>query len=237
MAALNLVIPCYNPPKNWALDLLDRVKAFKSFIGRDFSLILVNDASKEGIDKASIELLKSNLSDFQYISYSTNHGKGYALREGIRPIVDGIILYTDIDFPYEFESMKSVIESIESGQDIAVGTRDDVYYENTPKKRTLISKVLRWMLRRVFRLPITDTQCGLKAFNQNGKQVFMETRIERFLFDMEFIALASGTKNIKMSPVAVSLRNNIQFSKMNTKILLTESVNLIRIFWLTHFRR
>ncbi len=237
MASLNLVIPCYNPPKNWAEDLIARSKAFRDYLNEDFSLILVNDASQEGVDEASIQLLKDKIPGFQFITYDKNHGKGYALRQGMAHIDQGNILYTDIDFPYEFESMKAVCDALSAGSDIAVGTRNDLYYENTPTKRTLISKFLRWILRRVFRLPITDTQCGLKGFNQKGREVFMQTRIERFLFDMEFIALASRNKGITMDPIAVRLRSNIQFSKMNTKILITESVNLFRIFWLTHFRR
>lgn len=236
MSSLSLIIPCYNPSLNWEKELVHHAKGFSSFINTEFKLVLVNDASSKCLDEASIQFIKDNIVDFQYISYDKNRGKGYALRRGVETINEGLILYTDIDFPYEFVSMKAILTSLQEGNDIAVGTRNDVYYENTPKKRTLISKVLRFVLRRIFRLPITDTQCGLKGFNQKGKGVFLQTHIERFLFDMEFIALASRNKAIKMTPVAVTLRSNIQFSKMNAKILLTESVNLFRIFWLTHFR-
>lgn len=236
MSTLSLVIPCYNPAENWEKELVHHAKGFAAFIEQDFKLVLVNDASSKGIDEVSIQFIRDNVSDFQYISYDKNRGKGYALRCGVATINEGLILYTDIDFPYEFTSMKAIWTSLREGNDIAVGTRNDVYYENTPKKRTLISKILRFVLRRIFRLPISDTQCGLKGFNQRGKNIFLKTRIERFLFDMEFIALASRDKAIKMKPVAVTLRSNIQFSRMNAKILLTESVNLFRIFWLTHFR-
>ncbi len=235
MSTLSLVIPCYNPSENWEKELVEHAKGFAAYIGQDFKLVLVNDASSKGMDKSSIQFITDNIADFQYISYGKNRGKGYALRCGIDTINEGLILYTDIDFPYEYASMKAILRSLQEGNDIAVGTRDDVYYENTPKKRTLISKLLRFVLRRIFRLPITDTQCGLKGFNQKGKKIFLQTRIERFLFDMEFIALASRDKAIKMKPVAVSLRSNIQFSRMNAKILLTESINLFRIYWLTHF--
>ncbi|HCS21109.1 MAG TPA: hypothetical protein DIW47_11220 [Bacteroidetes bacterium] len=236
MPTLSLIIPCYNPSKNWEKELVQHAKGFAAFIDQEFKLILVNDASSTGIDKASIQFIKDNLTDFQYISYDKNRGKGYALRTGVATLNEGLVMYTDIDFPYEYASMKAIWMSLREGNDVAVGTRNDVYYENTPKKRTFISKLLRFVLRRIFRLPITDTQCGLKGFNQKGKKIFLQTRIERFLFDMEFIALASRDKEIKMKPVAVSLRRNIQFSKMNAKILLTESINLFRIYWLTHFR-
>lgn len=236
MAQLNLVIPCYNPPIGWEKELAQHAKGFSEYIGQPFKLVLINDCSSNGIGKEEIDYLQAHIEDFHYLTYSPNRGKGYALRSGVSLLDEGNILYTDIDFPYEYTSMKAIWMQLLDGSDIAVGTRDDVYYENTPKKRTLISKVLRWVLRRIFRLPITDTQCGLKGFTQKGKEVFLQTRIERFLFDMEFIALASRTPNILMTPVAVTLRRNILFSKMNAKILLTESVNLFRIYWLTHFR-
>lgn len=236
MSTLSLVIPCYNPSENWEKELVQHANGFAAFIQHDFKLVLVNDASTKGINEASVQFIRDNLPDFQFISYNKNRGKGHALRCGVETINEGLILYTDIDFPYEYASMKAIWMSLKEGNDIAVGTRNDVYYENTPKKRTLISKILRFVLRRIFRLPITDTQCGLKGFNQQGKKIFLKTRIERFLFDMEFIALASRDKEIRMEPVAVSLRSNIQFSKMNAKILITESVNLFRIYWLTHIR-
>lgn len=235
MPELSIVIPCYNPPANWAQDLLRRSVEFKEYLGQDFHLCLVNDASANGLAESDVQLLREQLSSFSYISYPNNRGKGYALREGVKPIDSGYILYTDIDFPYTYQSMLAVYQALKEGHHVAVGTRDDIYYENTPRRRTLISKVLRWTFRVVFRLPITDTQCGLKGFDQEGKAVFLQTRIERFLFDMEFIALASRKKSLKMIPVAVSLRNDVQFSRMNMRILMTEAVNFFRIFWLTHF--
>ncbi|TNE79067.1 MAG: glycosyltransferase family 2 protein [Bacteroidetes bacterium] len=235
MPDLAIVIPCYNPPTNWAQDLLRRSSEFKELIGHDFHLCLVNDASSAGLKEADIQMLQDNWPAFSYITYPTNHGKGYALRQGVKEMKSTYILYTDIDFPYTYESMLAVYEALKDGHHVAVGTRDDIYYENTPARRTLISKVLRWTFRVVFRLPITDTQCGLKGFDQEGKEVFLKTRIERFLFDMEFIALASRNKSLKMVPVAVSLRSDVQFSRMSVRILLTEAVNFFRIFWLTHF--
>lgn len=190
---------------------------------------VVNDASQTGVTAAHIEYLQQHLPNFTYVTYPTNKGKGFALREGIKNINDGLIIYTDIDFPYEYESMLRIVASLEAGNDIAIGTRDECYYENTPRKRKFISKILRFVFKVVFRLPITDTQCGLKGFNQHGKKVFLHTKIERFLFDMEFIALASKTKGVKMEPVHVVLRSDVVFSKMNLKILSGEFWNFIKI--------
>lgn len=227
---LHIVVPCYNPFEGWEVQLAQHFKNIQSLLPQyAVEAVLVNDASQNGIAQEQIEYLKKELPRFSYITYEQNQGKGYALRQGVQSLNDGLILYTDIDFPYEYDSMLKILESIEAGNDIAVGTRDDGYYENTPVKRKWISKIVRFVFRTVFRLPITDTQCGLKGFNQKGKQVFLKTTINRFLFDMEFIALASKNKGVKMEPVHVELRKNVVFSSMNLKILTSEFWNFIKI--------
>jgi len=192
-------------------------------------IVVVNDASQKNVNAEHISYLQQHLKDFQYISYTENKGKGYALREGMKNLHERLILYTDIDFPYEYASMVKILETLAAGKDIAIGTRDSGYYENTPQRRKWISKVVRFVFTMVFKLPITDTQCGLKGFNQRGKAVFMKTTIHRFLFDMEFIAIAAKTKGIQMEPVFVTLRKNVVFSRMNMNILMHEMSNFLKI--------
>jgi glycosyltransferase involved in cell wall biosynthesis len=227
---LHIVVPCYNPATGWEAQLANNFVQLQQLLPNYvLHAVVVNDASQTGVSALQTEYLQQHLSNFTYITYPTNRGKGFALREGIKTITDGLIVYTDIDFPYEHDSMLRIINSLETGADIAIGTRNDGYYDNTPRKRKWISKILRFVFKVVFRLPITDTQCGLKGFNQRGKKVFLHTKIERFLFDMEFIAIACKTSGIKMVPVHVDLRNDVIFSKMNLKILSGEFWNFIKI--------
>lgn len=227
---LHIIVPCYNPFEGWAEELAQHVSNLQQHLQQyQLEIVLVNDASQSGVSAQNIEYLQQHLPKFKYITYPENKGKGYALREGVKAVDDGLILYTDIDFPYEYESMEKVLKALEDGNDIAVGTRDEGYYENTPKKRKWISKIVRFVFKTVFGLPITDTQCGLKGFNLKGKKVFLNTTIQRFLFDMEFIALASKNKKVSMVPVYVELRKNVVFSRMNLKILSKEFWNFIKI--------
>ncbi|MBK7037383.1 MAG: hypothetical protein IPH42_13850 [Bacteroidetes bacterium] len=81
------------------------------------------------------------------------------------------------------------------------------------------------------RLKISDTQCGLKGFNKKGKDIFLKTTINRYLFDLEFIFLVSRQKEVSMVPVEIELKENIQFSSMRTGILLSEGFNFLKIFF------
>ena len=80
-------------------------------------------------------------------------------------------------------------------------------------------------------MSITDTQCGLKGFNKTGKEKFLSTTINRYLFDFEFIYKVCKNKNLQIVPVEVQLKENVVFSKMRLKILAQESLNLISILF------
>ena len=84
------------------------------------------------------------------------------------------------------------------------------------------------MLLNLLRLQVTDSQCGLKGFDNAGKSIFLETKIERFLFDLEFLLLAKN--RVTVTPVPVVLREGVVFSKVGWKILATEGRNFIRLF-------
>jgi hypothetical protein len=134
---------------------------------------------------------------------------------------------TDADFPYKISSMKSLVETLLEKGGIAAGNRDTGYSAHVPWFRRVISKVLRWTLRNVLRQPISDSQCGLKGFDNEGKKLFLTTTIDRFLFDLEFLMLAKG--KVLVSPVPVELRDGVVFSKVGLRILATEGRNFITL--------
>lgn len=230
-----VVVPCYNPFEGWEKMLCDRLQELELATQQKVKLILVNDSSTSGVTDEAMAFIAECVPNHVYISYPENRGKGYALRKGVEAAQTDLILYTDIDFPYTTDSMVEVLKSLTAGADVAAGTRNDLYYQQTPRRRTIISKLLRFTFKWVFGLPITDTQCGLKGFNQKGKNIFLSTKINRFLFDMEFIALAAKNKSIKLTPVAVSLRHDVVFSRMNLGILTREALNFLYIFKIVHF--
>lgn len=141
------------------------------------------------------------------------------------------VVFTDIDFPYTFESTLGLCKAVLSGEsDIVVGQRKARYYEKTPWQREFISKLLKVFNKYILRIPVTDTQCGLKGFNKKGLEIFNTTTVNRYLFDLEFLILAGSRKHqLKITPLEVELRNEVTFSKLNSNILLTEGWNVLRI--------
>lgn len=228
--SLSLILPCYNPPKNWEKIVVDSVLSISEKLGYAPELIIVNDGSTKNVEPENIEFIRSAISNFNWISYNTNRGKGYALRKGVSEASGEQIIYTDIDFPYNEQSFFAVHEVLLHDFDVVPGHRGKNYYAKTPFFRKLVSKTLRWILKTFLRLPTDDSQCGIKGFNKKGAVVFLDTRIDRFLFDLEFIKLASKRK-LKVRVAEVELKPNVVFSKVNLRILLRESFNFLRVIF------
>ncbi|SNR28796.1 MULTISPECIES: glycosyltransferase [Hymenobacter] len=230
---LALVLPCYNPPAGWTANIVSSLARFEALLpteARPVHLYLVNDGSAAVTDD-DVHFLRASLPHFTYLTYSLNKGKGYALRTGISQVTEPMCLFTDIDFPYEETSMATVLEALRTGQcDVAVGTRDEAYYAKVPAGRVFISKMLRRSTGLLLGLPVSDTQCGLKGFNEQGRHVFLRGKIDRYLFDLEFIFLASRPgARLRVRPVPVRLKPGVIFSRMNPKILLNESGSFLKI--------
>jgi len=226
-----VVVPCYNPPEGWEQALADNFAAFAAAIADlsdETSLIVVNDGSVRQTQEANVETLRTLVPMAQVVSYAKNRGKGYALRQGVQASDADFVLVTDIDFPYTTASMRRVAETLRAQGGIAAGNRDTAYYAHVPAFRRRLSQGLRWLLRNVLRQPIDDSQCGLKGFDRTGKAVFLQTTIDRFLFDLEFLMLANG--RVAVHPVPVELRPGVVFSSVGGKILLAEGGNFLKLF-------
>ena len=230
-AHLCIVVPCYNPSDEWAPAFAFKFNELKVKLKddvRQIDLILVNDGHMNGIRPPVLDTIANLLPDIQIISYETNRGKGYALREGVQRAQADLYLITDADFPYTMDSMLAIVRHLLEHGGIAAGNRDLAYYSHVPLFRRLLSKSLRWMLRHLLRLQVTDSQCGLKGFDNAGKSVFLESKIDRFLFDLEFLLLAK--KRVNVMPVPVELRQGVVFSKVGWNILATEGFNFLKLF-------
>jgi len=182
------------------------------------------------VTSEEIDYLKKEILTINFITYQENMGKGYALRKGVTEAKTELIIYTDIDFPYTEESFLAIYAKLIQGNDVVPGHRGEAYYTKTPFARKIISKVLRWILKTFLRLPTDDSQCGIKGFNKVGAAIFLDTEINRFLFDLEFIKLSSKRK-VKFQKAEVTLKPNIVFSKVNFKVLARESLNFLKILF------
>lgn len=228
VSRINIIVPCFNPLDGWEHVLCERFLEFEHLLEihtSQLGLILVDDGSMRVDVSPGIDFLKEQIPHFIAIRNPQNRGKGHALRLGVQASDADLHLLTDTDFPYELESMLQIVTTLLAQGGVAAGNRAADYYTQVPWVRKILSKGLRWTLRHLLLQPVEDSQCGLKGFDNRGKALFLETTIDRFLFDLEFLMMAK--KRIPVTPVPVVLRKGVVFSKVNMHVLLPEVRNFL----------
>jgi glycosyltransferase involved in cell wall biosynthesis len=227
---LDIIVPGYNPLPKWdkqflyqASLIIERLPEFQ------VHFYLINDGSDENWEEGQAALLQKELEHLHFLDLSTNKGKGFAVRAGLQLSKSEFIAFTDIDFPYTVQCFLDMLNKIQHDEfDIMVGHRREAYYKKISPGRRWMSSGLRRLIRWSYRLPVDDTQSGLKVFNSKGKEMLLQTSINRYLFDMEFIQIASRA-GLRIGSIPLELRQGIVLPPIPLWLLVKEFRNLVKL--------
>jgi len=231
MSSLAMIVPLYNPHNDWFDALSDAITGLDKVLNNvDYSIVLVNDGSTN-FDESYIEKLKSGTNKVKYFSYPVNQGKGYSIRYGLSRVQADFYVYTDIDFPFGYEAILNMYNLLNtSSTNLIIGVRSKEYFKLLPFKRKMLSKILHSINYLITGFKVHDTQAGIKGFDNVAKKIFLETKTNGFLFDLEFIH-SCLRKRLKYTTMNIQPRPNIKFSEFRTAIIMREFKNLNRIIF------
>jgi glycosyltransferase involved in cell wall biosynthesis len=229
MSKLAIIVPLYNPHNDWYENICDSIWGLDLILyDIEYTLVIVNDGSST-LDESCIENLKARSNKIKYYSYPDNQGKGYALRFALSKVQSDFYVYTDIDFPFGFGIIKNMYQIYYiSRTNLIIGIRDREYFNMLPLKRKLLSVTLHNINFVLTGFKVHDTQAGIKGFDNEGKKLFLQTKTNEFLFDLEFIHLCLR-KKLKYLTIKVHPRPKIKFSEFSAKVVWREATNLIKI--------
>jgi glycosyltransferase involved in cell wall biosynthesis len=227
---LNIVIPLYNPHDGWEDHFIDSVEALKvMFTDLDLRIILVNDGSTNQLGK--IETITNRFDCLQYHSYPVNRGKGHAIRYGINSSEADFYVYTDIDFPFGCQIISETYRILKyTKKNIVIGTRDLSYFKMLPLNRRIYSLLLKELNFFITGFKIRDTQAGLKGLDNKARKVLASTKIDTFLFELEFLK-NSVRQGLTYEFVNVSCRPRIRFTNFRFRILMRETHCLLKLLF------
>lgn len=228
--SIDLILPCYNPPETWVEGVLEHYEAIcKEYKYCDFKLHIVNDGSQKGYDSKNLEHLRTSINSVDLVLYDENRGKGYALREAVKKCTHEYMIYTDYDFPYTSESFHNVLMALLDGADVVVAARGKEYQKRLPRLRRFLSFSSHCVNYVLLGLKVHDTQGGMKGFNQRGRDIFLSTTIDTFLFDTQFIYKANKIDDVCLVQVDASIRSDIHLSRMGWKVFFREFANIYKV--------
>jgi glycosyltransferase involved in cell wall biosynthesis len=221
---LSIVIPAFNESARIE-QTLARVMECVETRGWNAEVLVVDDGSSD--DTAEIvQRWMRRYSRLNLVKNPGNRGKGYSVRNGLLQAAGEVVMFTDADLSAPMEEAERLMNAIEGGADVAIGSRWMDRTRQTihqPLYRRFFGRCFNRLTRTVMGLPFKDTQCGFKAFRRPAAQViFRLQRIERWGFDPEILFIARKL-HFRISEVPVTWghdeRSRISYLKDGVKML------------------
>lgn len=202
---LSVVVPAFEEAVHVRAHL-ERIAAALDRQARTFEIVLVDDGSRDATaaEAAAAAALDPRI---RVERHATNLGKGAALETGTRVARGEVLVYLDADLEITPEQLLPLLDRFERlGADVLVGSKyAEGASERRPLHRVLLSRLYWFVTALLFRLPIRDTQTGLKILSRAvAATVIPAVRTRRWAWDIEVLVLAhrAGAR-IVSGPVTV----------------------------------
>lgn len=207
---LSIVIPAYNE-ENRLNPTLEKINSYLENKNFEYEIILIDDGSADSTVKIALESELAKRGKLILIKNEKNTGKGFSIRRGILASSGEYILFSDSDLSTPIEEFDELFLHIQSGYDIAIGSRSiegaDVRVHQ-PFYREIMGRVFNFLVQLLVLKGFVDTQCGFKLFKASAaKDIAKELKIDRFGFDVEMLFLAKK-KNYRIKEVPVIWLNS-----------------------------
>ena len=204
---LTVVLPAYRQPEV-AAEAVGRVRdAIGPMVGaNDLEIVVVDDGSGDDTEARA----RAAGAD-QVVVHPENRGKGAAVRSGVAVARGRTVAFTDADLAYDPAHLLVLLDRIEEGWDVAVGSRrhtDAVDLVRARRLREVGGRLINLLTQAVLLGQYRDTQCGLKGFRADVAPVILgQGLIDGFAFDIELFHLVERN-GLSMVEVPVQVENS-----------------------------
>jgi cellulose synthase/poly-beta-1,6-N-acetylglucosamine synthase-like glycosyltransferase len=190
-SGISLILPCYNEERQIYAMIAESHQAALS-LGMEFEIIVVNDGS-DAPTTAEIERAVSHFDRVTAVMLPENQGKGNALHRGFQASQMDLVAFIDADLDLHPRQIENLLGEMErTGVDVVIGSKR--HKESTldyPWYRKLFSTVYYLLILVLFRLPVRDTQTGMKLFRRHVLELsFPRIVAKKYTLDLELLVVA-----------------------------------------------
>ena len=165
-----------------------------------WELVLVNDGSLDNSWALAKELSK-DYKNLRVVGYSTNQGRGYAIREGVKNARGKIVITTEIDSSWGDDIVSRILVAFQKHPDadivIASPHLPGGGYKNVPLIRVLLSKYGNFFIRAGLTTSVTMNTGMTRGYrrekflalplDENGKEMHLEIVNKAVAFIIRFM--------------------------------------------------
>ena len=188
--SVDIVIPVYNE-EHVLRQSVDRLRGFLDENARwAWRVVIADNASTDGTWEVAQALSREH-SDVVPM-HLDQKGRGRALRRAMLDSTADVVSYMDVDLSTDLDAFPSLVQGIEEGYDVAIGSRlmRGASVERC-FRREVTSRTYNVLLKLMFRTGFADAQCGFKAVSRKAAQELVPlAQNQQWFFDTELLLLA-----------------------------------------------
>lgn len=161
---ISVVVPVFD--EEGAAPALAREIA-AAFAGRNFEIVFVDDASRDGT-RAALAALKAEIPQLRVLAHGKNSGQSRAVRTGILGARGAVILTLDGDGQNDPADGPTLVDVLLAGPpELALVGGERVKRQDSAAKK-IASRLGNGVRKRLLKDTANDTGCGLKAFRREA---------------------------------------------------------------------
>ena len=192
MTSVDIILPVYNEE----VGLPKSIETLQGFLSQQMSsyqwrVVIADNGSTDGTLPVAQELSE------KYPGVTHVHlkqkGRGRALYKTWTESQANVICYMDVDLSTRLESLPHLVQAIEEGYDIAIGSRlaKGARVERRTVKREIISRCYNLLIKLMFWTHFSDAQCGFKAVSsKTTRELVPLVKDKAWFFDSELLIIA-----------------------------------------------
>lgn len=184
--SISLVFPAWNEEEYVERSVARALTALRKLTD-DFEIIIVNDASTDQTAKLCDQLAETYC-EVRVIHHTVNTKLGGAIRSGFAAAIKDIVVYSDIDLPWDLGNLERAIHLLEYlDADLITAFRFDRTSEGT--KRIAYSFAYNFLIRSLFGVQIKDINFSFKVLRRETLQAIDLQSVGSFV-DAELVVKA-----------------------------------------------
>jgi glycosyltransferase involved in cell wall biosynthesis len=186
---LSIIVPAYNEASCIEKSLYAIEQEIEG-ITKSYEIIITEDGSSDGTDIIAETLSRENW-QIRHLHSKERIGKGAAINNAFLASKGKVAVFMDADLSTNLSCLSGMLDQIESGYDIVIGSRHiDGSKVERDISRTIPSRLYNFLARLIFRDKIHDHQCGFKVLRREILDYIVSIKANGFFFDTELLVRA-----------------------------------------------
>lgn len=228
---LAVVLPAWNLGTVIAANI-ERVLGVLTGIG-SIEIVVVDDGSADNTLLESQRAAAGSGGMVRVLRHEVNRGKGEALFTGARATTARLVVFLDADLDLPPEQVPGLLEHMHE-IDMLVGAKRSAMGEGRyPLVRRILSRIFALSTVGLFRLPVRETQTGLKVLRRSIIDLVLpQMLIHGYAYDLEMLIRAHRA-GYKIKEVPVELGPTASQAPVRAAMMWQLGRDTLRLLWWT----